>query len=374
MRPWRRHGRRTAGGAARERRDAPMRCAASRSAMRRLARRPQLPRGRARDRHRRHRRRRLGQFQSLDGRRVARRRAAACRWSSTATARYRAGPAVPTCSKCLGLPLPLDEKAARRLPRRQRVHVPVRAALPSVHERDRAGAPCARRAHGLQPARAADESRGAAVRFDRRVQPRRGAAHGRHARRACRSSASFVVHGEPGWDEPTPCGPFELYDVRPGRVRAHRARSCGLRLASCARRRNSPAAMPRTTPRGLRAVFAGEDRGPHRDAIVLNAALALELTGRVNDPSARHRGRGGRHRSRRRVHGCCDELAAFGAVAARRVGLSRRMGLLTDMHAEQPRSECSAAQARVPRRARCASRAARAAPAPKLTASPADST
>jgi anthranilate phosphoribosyltransferase len=32
---------------------------------------------------------------------------------------------------------------------------------------------------------------------------------------------------------------------------------------------------------GLRAVFEGRDRGPHRDAIVLNAALALEVTGAV---------------------------------------------------------------------------------------------
>jgi anthranilate phosphoribosyltransferase len=30
-------------------------------------------------------------------------------------------------------------------------------------------------------------------------------------------------------------------------------------------------------------VFAGEDRGPHRDALVLNAALVLELTGTVRD-------------------------------------------------------------------------------------------
>ena len=35
---------------------------------------------------------------------------------------------------------------------------------------------------------------------------------------------------------------------------------------------------------GLRAVFTGADRGPHRDAIVLNTALALELTGHVRDP------------------------------------------------------------------------------------------
>jgi anthranilate phosphoribosyltransferase len=101
----------------------------------------------------------------------------------------------------------------------------------------------------------------------------------------------FVVHGEPGWDEPTPCGPFELYDVRPGRVeRTERdPRACGL---------------PRCTPQelaggdaahnavGLRAVFAGEDRGPHRDALVLNAALVLEVTGAVRDPAAAVRAAG----------------------------------------------------------------------------------
>src|SRR5580700_5057541 len=29
---------------------------------------------------------------------------------------------------------------------------------------------------------------------------------------------TFVVHGAGGWDEPTPIGPFALFDVRPGRV------------------------------------------------------------------------------------------------------------------------------------------------------------
>ena len=28
----------------------------------------------------------------------------------------------------------------------------------------------------------------------------------------------FVIHGDPGWDEATPVGPFELYDVQPGKV------------------------------------------------------------------------------------------------------------------------------------------------------------
>jgi anthranilate phosphoribosyltransferase len=31
-------------------------------------------------------------------------------------------------------------------------------------------------------------------------------------------------------------------------------------------------------------VFEGRDRGPHRDALALNAALALEVTGAVSSP------------------------------------------------------------------------------------------
>jgi anthranilate phosphoribosyltransferase len=95
----------------------------------------------------------------------------------------------------------------------------------------------------------------------------------------------FVVHGEPGWDEPTPCGPFELYDVSPGRVERTERDPHDFGLARC---------TPQSLAGGdaahnalaLRAVFAGEDRGPHRDALVLNAALALEVTGTVRDAAA----------------------------------------------------------------------------------------
>jgi anthranilate phosphoribosyltransferase len=94
---------------------------------------------------------------------------------------------------------------------------------------------------------------------------------------------AFVVHGEPGWDEPTPVGPFLLFDVRPGRV---------------SRREEDPASygIPRCRPEALaggdaaenaerlRAALGGE-RGPHRDALVLGAALALRLTGRARGAS-----------------------------------------------------------------------------------------
>jgi anthranilate phosphoribosyltransferase len=95
----------------------------------------------------------------------------------------------------------------------------------------------------------------------------------------------FVVHGEPGWDEPTPCGPFELYDVGPGRVErsVRDPLDYGLKRCTPADLAGGDAAH---NALALRAVFSGEDRGPHRDALVLNTALVLELTGAVHDPRA----------------------------------------------------------------------------------------
>jgi len=90
----------------------------------------------------------------------------------------------------------------------------------------------------------------------------------------------FVIHGDPGWDEPTPVGPFELYDVRPGRIErsVRDPRDLGLQRCTADSLAGRDAAH---NAAGLRAVFEGRDRGPHRDAIILNAALALELTGAV---------------------------------------------------------------------------------------------
>ena len=95
----------------------------------------------------------------------------------------------------------------------------------------------------------------------------------------------FVVHGEPGWDEPTPCGPFELYDVTPGRVERTERDPLHYGLARCAAQELAGADAAHNAA-ALRAVFAGLDRGPHRDALVLNAALALEVTGTVTEPLA----------------------------------------------------------------------------------------
>ena len=95
----------------------------------------------------------------------------------------------------------------------------------------------------------------------------------------------FVIHGEPGWDEATPVGPFELYDVQPGRVTREVRDPLELGLRRC-----SPADLAggdaEHNAAGLRAVLEGRDTGPHCDAIALNAALALEVTGAVPTAAA----------------------------------------------------------------------------------------
>jgi anthranilate phosphoribosyltransferase len=94
---------------------------------------------------------------------------------------------------------------------------------------------------------------------------------------------AFVVHGAQGWDEPTPVGPFTVFDVRPGRMeRSVRApEDYGLRRCEAAGLAGGDA---QHNARSLRAVLEGEDRGPHRDCLLLGTALALEVAGHVARP------------------------------------------------------------------------------------------
>jgi anthranilate phosphoribosyltransferase len=94
---------------------------------------------------------------------------------------------------------------------------------------------------------------------------------------------AFVVHGAEGWDEPTPLGPFTVLDVRPGSVKAgiRSPSDYGLDLCGAKDLAGGDAA---SNARALRAVLCGEDRGAHRDALLLGTALALEVVGRVSEP------------------------------------------------------------------------------------------
>jgi anthranilate phosphoribosyltransferase len=99
---------------------------------------------------------------------------------------------------------------------------------------------------------------------------------------------AFVVHGAGGWDEPTPLGPFLLLDVQrtgagAGTVREERRSPADYGMAVCTEDalRGADAAY---NAAALTRVLRGEERGAHRDALVLSAALALEVAGRAASP------------------------------------------------------------------------------------------
>ena len=124
----------------------------------------------------------------------------------------------------------------------------------------------------------------------------------------------FVVHGETGWDEPTPAAPFALFDVRPGSVQRYRREAGDFGLLTCRPEELRGADAAHNAAR-LAEVLRGREAGAHRDALVMGAALVLEVTGVAADPRAAAAaaaeaiddGRAGR---------VLDALAAFGAGQA----------------------------------------------------------
>lgn len=94
---------------------------------------------------------------------------------------------------------------------------------------------------------------------------------------------TFVVHGAAGWDEPTPIGPFTVFDVRPGRVEVGVRSPADYGLAACSPADLAGGDAPYNA-RALMAVLDGEDRGAHRDCLLLGTALALEVAGEARDP------------------------------------------------------------------------------------------
>jgi len=91
---------------------------------------------------------------------------------------------------------------------------------------------------------------------------------------------AWVVHGAAGWDEATPIGPFLAFDVTPGAVRRLEIdpEALGFRRCVAADLQGGDAGVNRAA---LEAVFEGRDRGAHRDALLLQAGLALHIAARA---------------------------------------------------------------------------------------------
>ena len=101
---------------------------------------------------------------------------------------------------------------------------------------------------------------------------------------------ALVVHGAGGLDELTPVGENLVAEVRDGEVREYTVDPRTSRPAPCPHRPTtcgSAATRPRT-PSIIRTVFDGE-RGPRRDAVVLNAGAALLVAGLGARPGGGHR-------------------------------------------------------------------------------------
>jgi len=89
---------------------------------------------------------------------------------------------------------------------------------------------------------------------------------------------ALVVHGAEGWDEPTPIGPFDVFDVHGGQVRRGQRSPADYGLAPC-KASDLEGGDAAHNAQALKRALVGEDRGPHRDALLLGTALALEVTG-----------------------------------------------------------------------------------------------
>ena len=186
--------------------------------------------------------------------------------------------------ECLGMPLPLEEQAAVRCleatnftflfapayhPAMKAV-VPIRAAL-GVRTVFNVLGPL------TNPAAPPFQLIGAYSRHAARLMAE--ALAGMPIERA------FVVHGEPGWDEATPAGDFLLYDVSPGRVSESTRTPGDYGLAQC-RPADLEGGDAAHNARELGRVFSGEDRGAHRDALLMGTSLVLEVQGLVAGPRA----------------------------------------------------------------------------------------
>ncbi|MEM7430328.1 MAG: anthranilate phosphoribosyltransferase [Pseudomonadota bacterium] len=92
----------------------------------------------------------------------------------------------------------------------------------------------------------------------------------------------FVVHGEPGWDEATPVGEFVLFDVRDGMVTRTTRAPEDYGVARC-QPDDLAGGDAAANADALQRVFAGEDKGAHRDALLMGTSLVLEVCGHAKN-------------------------------------------------------------------------------------------
>lgn len=95
------------------------------------------------------------------------------------------------------------------------------------------------------------------------------------------SDRALVVHGAGGIDELSPAGPNLVFEVEAGRVRETVVDPADLGVPRCAPK-DLAGGAPEENAAAIVRVFEGE-KGPARDAVLLNAAAALRIAGMAAD-------------------------------------------------------------------------------------------
>ena len=95
------------------------------------------------------------------------------------------------------------------------------------------------------------------------------------------TSRAFVVHGAGGIDELSPAGPNLVCEVENGEVRSRTIDPLDLGVARCAPG-DLRGGSPEENAEAIREVLGGA-AGPHRDAVLLNAAGAIAAAGHAAD-------------------------------------------------------------------------------------------
>jgi len=93
---------------------------------------------------------------------------------------------------------------------------------------------------------------------------------------------AFVVHGAPGWDEASPVGEFALFDVRPGKVDETSRTPEDYGVKRCTPEDLAGGDAEHNAKELIR-VFKCEDKGAHRDALLMGTSLVLEVQGSASD-------------------------------------------------------------------------------------------
>lgn len=94
---------------------------------------------------------------------------------------------------------------------------------------------------------------------------------------------AYVVHGEPGWDEPTPVGPYHLFEATPGNVTHTTEDPLDFGIGRCDAADLAGGDAAYNAAEMLKAL--GGSPGPHADALVLGASLAIRVTGMATKPN-----------------------------------------------------------------------------------------